>query len=86
MNRTPIFLSLGGLALCVFGVYMMLRFATTPPFTASMSDHPNATDVADHLRQLAGPDVLGTYILLAASGFAVFATGLAMMFGRSRLA
>ncbi len=75
----------GRLMLCLFGVYMMLRFATTPPFTASMSDHPNAADVADHLRLLAGPDVLGIYALLTASGLAIFASGLAMLFGRSRL-
>lgn len=36
------------------------------------------------LRQSAGSDVFSTYILLTASGFAIFAAGLAMLFGRLR--
>ena len=85
MNRTRLSLSLGGLAFFSLGAYMLLRFATTPPFTARMSDQLGAANVVDRLHHMAGPDVLFVYIVLAASGLAIFAAGLAILFGRSRL-
>jgi amino acid transporter len=85
MNRTPLVLSLLGLALLLFGVYMILRFATLPLSQMGLSDNPNAVDTAAVLRHEAGPGVLGTYFALAAAGLVMFGTGLAMMLGRSRL-
>ncbi|HEX4141402.1 MAG TPA: hypothetical protein VHY09_13720 [Candidatus Methylacidiphilales bacterium] len=85
MNRTPIVLSLLGLALCIFGAYMMLR-VLMPPLGGGMLDQSSevaGVDIAA-LRQSAGSDVFSTYILLTASGFAIFAAGLAMLFGRLR--
>ena len=85
MNRTPIVLSLFGLVLFLFGVYMMLRVVMAPISGGTMSDDPASQAHLDELRQDAGPRVFGTYVVMAASGFAVFAAGLAMLFGRNRL-
>jgi hypothetical protein len=80
VNRTPIILSLVGLALCVFGAYMMLRVLTSHGGMVNPTFHD---DVAA-LRESAGPDVFTVYIALTASGFAIFAAGMAMLFGRYR--
>ena len=85
MNRTAIVLSLLGLVLFLFGVYMILRVITVPLSGGGMSDDPASQAHFDELRQEAGPRVFGTYAVLAASGFAIFAAGLAMLFGRNRL-
>jgi hypothetical protein len=81
LNRTPIILSLVGLGVFLFGIYMMLRVLVSP-FDGGMSE--SGSDPVAILRQSAWPDVMSTYIFMTASGFAIFAAGLAMLFGRMR--
>ena len=56
MNRTPIVLSLLGLVLFLFGVYMMLRVVMAPISGGTMSDDPASQAHLDELRQDGGPE------------------------------
>ena len=88
MNRTPIILSLVGLALCVLGLFLMLRVAMPTPLTVSMGDTYGFEEKSKvnmvALTHDALPGVFGTYVVLTASGFAIFASGLTMLLGRNR--
>jgi hypothetical protein len=83
MSRTPIVLSLVGLAFSVLGVYLMLR-VLVPSGGGGMVNPIFGVDDAANLRDMAGPDVFSTYVVITAGGFAIFAAGLAMLFGRMR--
>ena len=83
MNRTPIVLSLLGLGVSVLGGYLMLRLLMPSP-EGGMLDHSGDAD-AGALRHFAGPDMFSIYILMTASGFAIFAAGLAILWARRGL-
>jgi len=88
MNRTPIILSLAGLALCVLGLFLMLRVVMPTPLTVSMGDQYGFEEKSKlnmvALTHEAVPGVFGTYVVLTATGFAIFVSGLAMMLARAR--
>ncbi len=82
MSRTPVILCLAGLGFSVIGGYLMLRLLM--PAHGGMVDQSVEAD-AGALWHFAGADLLCVYILITASGFAIFAAGMAILWGRRGL-
>jgi hypothetical protein len=82
VNRFAAILSLLGLVLLVFGMFMMLRFFTVPFEGGGMSDISPDPTLA--LRHVAGRDIFSAYVLLLASGLGLTCVGIAMVVGRLR--